>query len=449
MSTQNRFWDKIRGFSISHNNHLMLNGVNLVDLAKLSDYPIYVLNELAIRENIHAYNDSLSRFYPKSSSIYYASKVFLNLAMSHLIRQEGIGIDVCSEGELFIAQEAKIPSDRIIMHGNNKSERELTKAVESQIHRVVVDSYDELVLLEKICTKLKKTCEILIRINPSVKVKTHKYISTGIKESKFGFYTDQARVPEYLKTVCASGYIVFRGIHFHIGSNIYDLENFIDAINVIVDYLVFLKENNIEVENLNVGGGLGIAYMETDIAPSIPFFVEQVCKKIVKSCHENGLVLPHLMMEPGRSIVGQAGCTIYKVGSIKEGHNGVLYAAVNGGMSDNMRPALYQAEYTAAIANKMNSEERKYLYKIVGKCCETGDVLIENITLPACEAGDVLVVFCTGAYHHSIANSFNKLMIPGMIFVKDKKFSWIAREQNFEDIIACDILPNYLIENQK
>jgi diaminopimelate decarboxylase len=440
----NQFFKKISGFSINKNNCLALNNIDLVEISKLSDRPIYVFNELAIRENIRSYRKSLELFYPKPSSLFYASKAFLNLAMGSLVNQEGVGIDVCSEGELYIALKAKIPPSRIIMHGNNKSERELRFAVKSHINCIIVDNKDELFLLDKVCAELKLPCNILLRINPNVRVSTHKHMDTGTKESKFGFYTDREKITEYLKNISAKNYINFKGIHCHIGSNIRDVDNYKRAIEIAVDYLSFLNKEGIKTEMLNMGGGLGIPYHEKDPFLDIPFFVQTICQTIIETCKNKNVALPDLMLEPGRSIVGLAGCTLYKIGAIKVGPEEIFYAAVNGGMSDNIRPSLYQATHTAVIANKMNWESETYSYKIVGKCCETGDVLINNISLPLCTVGDILVVFSTGAYNHSLANNYNKHTIPGVIFVRDGQYDWVSKEQNLEDLTRYDLLPAHL-----
>lgn len=442
----NQFLKKISGFSINTNNRLTLNGVDLVEISKLSDRPIYVFNELSIRENIQSYCKSLELFYPKFSSLFYASKAFLNLSMASLLNQEGVGIDVCSEGELYIALKAKIPPSRIIMHGNNKSERELRFAVKSQINCIIVDNKDELFLLNKICSELKLACNVLLRINPDVQVYTHKHMDTGTKESKFGFYTDREKIPEYLTNISAKNYIKFKGIHCHIGSNILNVDNYTRAIEIVVDYLSLLNKKGIRTEVLNMGGGLGIPYHEKDPLRDIPSFVQTLCQTIIETCKNKNVDLPDLMLEPGRSIVGLAGCTLYKIGSIKEGPEGNFYAAINGGMSDNIRPSLYQASHTAVLANKMNWQGQTHSYKIVGKCCETGDVLINNIQLPVCTSNDILVVFSTGAYNHSLANNYNKHTIPGVIFVREGQYDWVSKEQSLDDLTRYDLLPTHLTQ---
>lgn len=365
--------------------------------------------------------------------------------MCSVLKQEGVGIDVCSEGELFMAQKAKIPPETILLHGNNKSRGELQAAVDYGIKRIVVDNLDELALLQSITAHSKKECGILLRLNPGIEdVGTHKYIATGTKESKFGFYADQDKIPDVVKEICSKGYIKFKGLHCHIGSNIQNASFFEHALEEIFDFMVFLKERGVEVEELNIGGGLGIAHEDQDPLPDIEVFVQTLCQKVIELSRDKGLPLPHLMLEPGRSIVGQAGCTLYKIGSIKEGSEKVLYAAVNGGMSDNLRPALYQAKYTAVLANKMNEANKKHPYKIVGKCCEAGDVLMENIPLPLCIAGDVLVVFSTGAYTHSLASNYNKHTFPGVVFVREGLYDWVSKEQPLEDLIRLDTLPTHL-----
>ena len=352
---------------------------------------------------------------------------------------------MCSGGELFIAQSAKIPSDKILMHGNNKSRRELQAAVEYGVKKIVVDNVEELALLQHITASLKKECSVLLRLNPGLDdIETHKYMVTGAKDSKFGFHVDRTKIAEIINDACSRGYIKFKGLHFHIGSNLQKVSFYEHALDKVFDFVVFLKEKGIEIEELNMGGGLGIAYQDHDPLPDIEKFIKTLSQKVIQLCEDKGIPLPHLMFEPGRSIVGPAGCTLYKIGSIKRGPNKILYAAVNGGMTDNLRPALYQAKHTAVLANRMNEPDSDQPYKIVGNCCETGDILIENIHLPHCVEGDVLVIFSTGAYTHSMVNNYNKHLLPGVIFVRDRAYEWVSKEQTLQDLIRFDGLPEHL-----
>lgn len=448
MEKTSTFFTKLKGFSVSDRGHLLLNGVDLVDLASLSERPLYVMNEVGIRQNIRAYQKALQDFYPAPSSLFYASKAFLVTAMAHLLGQEGVGIDVCSEGELFMAQQAGLPSRSLLMHGNNKSERELENAVQSHIFRIVVDNEDEISLLENICKRLGKKCDVLLRMNPEIQVDTHHYIATGVKDSKFGFPVPKDHLPSYILRLVNHPFLNFKGLHFHIGSNIRTLNSYKNTIKIVANFSKLLYTNLINTEDLNIGGGLGIAYQEQDLVVDIPSFVQEICGEIIRAHRERDLPLPRLLVEPGRSIVGNEGCTLYKVGALKEVRDDILYAAVNGGMSDNIRPSLYQVCHEAVIGNKMNGNGPLRTYKIVGKCCESGDVLIDKITLPLCERGDTLVVFSTGAYNHALASTYNKLPIPGVIFVREGAYDWVSQEESLADLMRRDLIPPHLSYKQ-
>lgn len=444
MKNNHHFLKSLEGFSINEKNHLSLNSLDLVELAKLSDRPLYILNEIAIRKNIRAYQSSLSTYYPGKSEIFYASKAFLNLGMCYLLNQEGIGLDVCSEGELFIAQNADFPSAKIIFHGNNKSQVELEKAIQANIQCIMVDNACELEDILKISQTKATTTNVMFRINPVVEVDTHAYIATGVKDSKFGLEIDDPATAAVIETAFKSSFLHFKGIHFHLGSQVFDFVTYKQAIKKIVAYIKFLNDKGIEVEALNIGGGLGTPYTVMDSSLTIERFIQELCSQICQEYQLNNLKLPTLMVEPGRSIIAASGCTIYKIGHIKDYGSDVLYAAVNGGMSDNLRPSLYQSEYSAVIGNKMNWQGPTQDYKIVGKCCETGDVLIQRITLAQCQAGDILIMFVTGAYQHALTSNYNKHTLPGILLVDEGTYEWITKEQTYAQLIQNDVVPKYL-----
>lgn len=441
------FLKSLKGFSINQKNHLSLNSVDLVELASLSDRPLYILNELAIRQNIRDYRNALSAYYPGKSEIFYASKVFLNLGMCYLFKQEEIGLDVCSEGELFIAQQAGFPLTKIIFHGNNKSLTELEKAIQAKIYCIMVDNACELDDIFNISQTKATTTNVMFRINPVVEVDTHAYIATGVKESKFGLIIDDPSTYALIEAAFKNPFTHFKGLHFHLGSQVFDLVTYKQAIKKIVAYIKFLNDKGIEVETLNIGGGLGVPYTINDKPLPIGRFIQELVSQICKEYQLNNLKLPTLMIEPGRSIIAAAGCTLYKIGHIKDYGSEVLYAAVNGGMSDNLRPSLYQSQYSAVIGNKMNWEGLTQDYKIVGKCCETGDVLIQRITLPKCQSGDILIMFVTGAYQHALASNYNKHTLPGILLVGDGTYEWLTKEQSYADLIQNDMVPEHLRTN--
>lgn len=444
MKHGHRFLESLEGFSVNEKNHLTINSVDLVDLAKLSDSPLYVLNEDAIRKNIKAYQSALSTYYPGKSEIFYASKAFLNLGMCYLLNQEGMGLDVCSEGELFIAQKADFPLTKIIFHGNNKSPTELAKAIQAKIQCIMVDNACELDDILKISEIQATTTNVMFRINPVVEVDTHAYIATGVKDSKFGLDIDDPLTAALIETAFKSHFTHFKGIHFHLGSQVFDFVTYKQAIKKIVAYIKFLNDKGIEVEVLNIGGGLGTPYTINDTSLTIDRFIQELCGQICEEYQLNNLKLPTLMVEPGRSIIAAAGCTLYKIGHIKDYGSDLLYAAVNGGMSDNLRPSLYQSQYSAVIGNKMNWEGPTQEYKIVGKCCETGDVLIQRISLPKCQPGDILIMFVTGAYQHALASNYNKHTLPGILLVREGTYEWFTKEQPYEGLIQNDVVPEHL-----
>lgn len=393
-----------------------------------------MINEFLLRQHLKAYKDTFQQFYPKPTEIFYASKAFLNLAMANLVRQEGMGLDVCSAGELFIARKAGLPSAKILMHGNNKNKNELQAAVEAQIYAIMLDNESEYHMLTSLPSAQKPA--VMLRVNPSVHVDTHPSIATGIQYSKFGLPVHDGRTLDFILQLSKSTAVHFKGLHFHIGSQVLNFQDYTDAINSIVNYLATLQTHGVTIDTLDMGGGLGVSDDETTLV-TIERFTKHVCNALIQACQQQNVPLPNLVIEPGRSIVSQAGCTLYKIGHIKE-TDGITFLAVHGGMSDNMRVALYKAQYLACIANKMNQAPVKR-YKVVGNCCESGDVLIEDILLPKCVTGDILAVFNTGAYSHSLANQYNKHPLPGVVFVQDNSYVWTTKPQTLEDLIRNDL----------
>ncbi len=426
-------------YHIHDDGHLFLHNTDLVSLARLSTRPIYVLDEVRIHDRIHDYKDALSQYYPGSSRIYYASKALQNLSICVLMQQEGIGFDVCSIGEIYVASQAGVPFSNMIFHGNNKSEEELLYAIQNGVHRIIIDSEDEAEMISEITQKLQKKCSVLVRLNPEIVVSSHKHITTGVKLSKFGLPVDE-KTMTFISRLNAHPLIDFRGIHYHLGSQLFVLEEYSIGLSVMLGYLHKLKKtHNIVCQELNIGGGIGVRYTPQDNPIPIDTFIKRIATELVELATAYELPLPHLMLEPGRSLVCDAGCTIYKVGVIKKVSENLIYAAVNGGMTDNIRPALYQAKYTAVVANKMHDPYGATPYKIVGKCCESGDVLIENIQLPLLERNDTLVVFSTGAYNYTLADNSNKHTLPGIILVNEQGYKWIVKEQPLEDLIRYDL----------
>lgn len=426
-----RFYTDL-GFTINGKSNLALNGIDLTTIIT-DDHPIYVINELLVQQHIQAYRRTFEKYYPKPTSIFYASKAFLNVGMAALIRRENIGIDVCSEGELFIAQTAGIPAYTILMHGNNKSKAELQAAINAKIDAIVVDSVSEFDLLESLLIVHKAS--VMLRVNPSIQVDTHPSLATGIYHSKFGLPIDDRQTLDLIIRMSKNPNVLLKGLHFHIGSQVLDFQAYTDAIDSVIRYLAVLQGQGIEIDTLDIGGGLGVDDQEVTVH-TIERFAKHVCEQLIQQCARFSVPLPKLAIEPGRSVVSQAGCTLYRIGHIKES-NGTTFLAVHGGMSDNMRVALYKVKYHACVANKMNQPATQH-YKVVGNCCESGDILIEDIMLPKCIPGDTLVVFNTGAYSHSLSNQYNKHPVPGVVFVQDNTYVWTTKPQTLEDLIRND-----------
>lgn len=427
---------------INSQGHLEIGGVDMVKLANSSEYPLYVIDEMLVRKNMHDYVASIKKYYSNPGDVFYASKVLMNLGLCKIAQAEGMGVDVSTGGELYTAIKAGFPMHHAIMHGNNKSAEEVEMALKSGVGRMVVDNLDDIMLISEIGKKLGKVATVLVRVKPGIYAHTHSHISTGSNESKFGFIIENGAAEEAITNIMNHPNLRFAGIHVHIGSQILDITDYIKAIDLTTDFIKKLHNKKIAISELNLGGGLGISYTCNDKKLEIDDFIKTISDHLTAKLTAKHLPLPKLMLEPGRSIVGEAGTTIYKIGSTKTSNN-QIYAAVNGGMSDNIRPALYQAKYHAVIANKM-MEPAAVDSKIVGKHCESGDVLIEQILLPKPNRGDILAIFSTGAYNYSMVSNYNRLPTPGMVLVRDGKVDWIVRAQGLKDVIRDDVLPRRL-----
>lgn len=429
---------KNRGFSIASSGNLALRGQDLTELSDLTNRPLYILDEIKIKENIAAYKKALSNYYPGKSYIYYASKALQNLAICGLMQEEDVGLDLCSYGEMIVASHANFSLSKAIVHGNNKSFEELEYAIQNGIGHIIIDNEDEYQMILEVCDKLQVKVSILLRVNPHIEVNTHSYIATGVKDAKFGMGFDEGFIA-LVKKISKSENVKFDGLHSHIGSQIADPLNMVEAVSILVDYISELQKHNIACPVLNIGGGVGIKYKEDDQIMPIYDFMKEVLSKLASCLAEKVLDLPFLMIEPGRSIIGDAGYTLYKVGTIKKSNMGYSYAAVNGGMSDNIRTPLYDASYDAKLVNDVDRDSSEESYKIVGKCCESGDVLIQNISMPKLSFNDSIIIFSTGAYNASMASNFNKHNFPGMIMVGAGAYRWIVKEQPIDDLIMYDL----------
>ncbi|TCS84092.1 diaminopimelate decarboxylase [Tepidibacillus fermentans] len=424
---------------INEKQHLEIGGVDTVELAKQFGTPLYVLDEWEIRRRMREFVSTFQEL-DVSAQVAYASKALCTKTLCYLANEEGLSLDVVSGGELYTALASGFPKERIHFHGNNKTMEEIEMAIDNEIGAFVIDNFYEIELIERIAREKGKVVNALIRVSPGIEAHTHEYIQTGQEDSKFGFnLIDQAL--QATERVYHSKQIKLLGFHFHIGSQIFDMNGFDKAIERVADFYQLLKEQfQMEFSILNTGGGFGIHYTDEDQPLTIRSYVQTLVEMVQKHFTMRNLAFPEIWIEPGRSIIGEAGTTLYTIGSNKTIPHIRKYVAVDGGMMDNPRPALYQAKYDAVIANKMNNNHKEKV-SIAGKACESGDMLIWDIELSQPEPGDILAVFSTGAYNYSMASNYNRVPRPAMVLVGDGKADLIVRRETYDDIIQYDIVP--------
>lgn len=425
------------------NGNFIFSGCDTVELAKKFGTPLYVVSENKIRERCGEIKESFLNKYPNTIAA-YASKAFLTMAMCKIIEDEGLNLDVVSGGELYTAIKAGFPMERIMFHGNNKSLEELTLAVKNNVGRIIVDNLYELEMLEKIAKEQKEKVKILFRVAPGIQGSTHEYIVTGQKDSKFGIPLEPKEIQKIVKSTITSNNIVLMGFHFHLGSQLFENDIYVTAVQVITKLMKDLKEElGYRTLELNTGGGFGIRYTNEDKPQPLHYFTDAIMKAVKEECNKYNLYIPTIIIEPGRWIIGEAGITLYTIGAIKEIPGVRTYASIDGGLPDNPRPALYQAKYDAVVANKFKDKLDKTV-TIAGKCCETGDILIWDLKTPNIEAGDILAVLSTGAYNFSMASNYNKLPRPAVVLVNEGHGEIIVQRETYDDLLKGEIIPSYL-----
>lgn len=432
---------------INEKGHLEIGGADCVALAEQFSTPLYVFDEAYIRRMMRIYQDTINMEYQGKGLVLYASKAFSCEAVYSIARSEGIGVDVVSGGELYTALRAGFPADKITMHGNNKLPYEIEQALDARIGMIVVDSHSEADFIEWEAEKRGIVQNVLIRINPGVEAHTHAYVQTATPDSKFGFSVANGAAEEMTGYVLSKPHLRLHGYHCHIGSQIFEKQSFVLAVRKNLAFMAEMKAKlGFEADSLNMGGGFGIWYAEGDAMIDVDGYADYLralISTVKEGCEELGLRLPYLYLEPGRSIVGEAGITLYTVGAIKEIPGIRKYIAIDGGMFDNPRYALYQSKYTAILANRA-AEDATELVSIAGKCCESGDLIGVDFNLPKANTGDILAVLSTGAYNYSMASNYNRNLIPPVVLVKDGKAEYIVKPQSYEDLVRNDTIPDRL-----
>ena len=431
----------LKPITLKREKNLTIGGCDMVDLAQKYGTPLYVIDEQTIRSICQDYKKAFSKY--KKTNMMYASKALCNSAVSRIIASEGFGFDVVSGGEIYTLYKAGIDMSKVLFNGNNKTPEEIELAIKYGVGRFSIDNFYEVKLISEISKKYNKTVNALLRITPGIECHTHKYIQTGQLDCKFGFDLSQIdSIIEHILNVDKN--IVIRGLHAHIGSQIFETKCYYDEVEVLVKEVARIDEKfGIKLDEMNIGGGLGVKYVESDNPPSVQEIADVIIKSLTEHIEKYKINKPTIYLEPGRSIISTSGVTLYTVGSSKQVPNMTKYISVDGGMADNPRPSMYQAEYLAELVTS-HSERDTEVVTIAGKFCESGDILINGIELPVLDAGDVLCVYNTGAYNYSMASNYNRAVKPAMVLVNNCQSDIIVYRETLEDLVSHDVIPDRL-----
>lgn len=428
---------------INEQGHLEIGGCDAVELTAKFGTPLYVMDEAFIRERCRQYMNAFRKTGLKFQ-VAYASKAFCVMAMCRIVEEEGLSLDVVSDGELYTALKAGYPPEKIHFHGNNKTPFEIEMALDAGIGCFVVDNFTELSMLDELAGQKGLTANVLLRITPGVEAHTHDYISTGQTDSKFGFDLGNGSALQAVLQAAQAKHLELLGLHSHIGSQIFEVDGFKIAVEKISNFAADVRDQHqLTFRVINLGGGFGIRYTEQDTPLPVEKYVEAIAGAIKESFAMRDYPLPEIWVEPGRSIVGEAGTTLYTVGTSKDIPGVRKYIAIDGGMTDNPRPALYQSQYEAMLANRA-TEPNEELVSVAGKACESGDMLIWDVKLPKARTGDILAVSCTGAYNYSMASNYNRIRRPAVVFVRDGQADVVVERESHEHLIGLDVIPERL-----
>lgn len=427
----------IKPISIEYADNIKIGGCDLVDLAKKYGTPLYLIDEATLRGICRDYKFAFKDY--KNIKMMYASKALCTSAIAKILDSEGFGFDTVSAGEIYTVKNAGVDMSKVLFNGNNKSESELELALDYKVGRFSVDNFYEAELLNRVAAQKEVVADVLLRITPGIECHTHDYIQTGQIDSKFGF--DLSQVDEIVELI-QNQYknLSLKGLHAHIGSQIFELKSYYDEVEILVKEIARInKKFGLNLSEMNIGGGLGVKYTSKDVPPSI----DELADAVTESMKKYSVEIPTIYIEPGRSIISTSGVTLYTVGSSKQVPNGRKYVAVDGGMADNPRPSMYQAEYVAEVANKIHTEDKE-IVTIAGRYCESGDILINEIELPKLDAGDILCVYNTGAYNYSMASNYNRVEKPAMVLVNNSHSDIIVYRERLEDLVSHDNIPDRL-----
>ena len=433
-------FDIFTHLSVNSDGHLTIGGLDTVELAREFGTPAYVMDEDCIRNTCRTYLAAAREYFGEDALPLYASKAFSCVGIYKIAAEEGMGIDCVSGGELYTARAAGFPAEKIYFHGNNKTDRDIRDAMDMGVGTFVVDNTDELYAVDSIAAEKGITQRILLRITPGIDPHTHRAVCTGSVDSKFGSAIETGQAMEIVKLAISLKNVKLVGLHCHIGSQIFDIEPFSDAADIMSRFIADIKrECGFEIEELNLGGGLGVPYTKHDRTVDYADSIRQIASVVTEFCKQNGIRMPRVILEPGRSLVAASGITLYTVGSVKEIPGFKNYVSVDGGMPDNPRYALYQSQYNALVANRADQPD-DYRATLAGRCCESGDLIGENMEMQKPVRGDIMAVLATGAYNYSMASNYNRIPRPPVVMVKDGKARLLIKRESYEDIIRNDVL---------
>tara|TARA_Y100001934_G_scaffold73394_1_gene91249 strand:+ start:7440 stop:8750 length:1311 start_codon:yes stop_codon:yes gene_type:complete len=423
--------------SVNSHGNLTIGGNDVTSLAEKYGTPLYVYDEVTIRTMARQFISEFTSRYSKTK-VAYASKAFLNKSMAKIAYEENLELDVVSGGEIATAAAAGFPTAKMHFHGNNKTPQELTEAVSSGVETIVVDGFQELDLLNQIAQSLNVVQGIMLRLSPSIDAHTHGHTTTGILDVKFGFSIETGESSIAIRQALQSSNLDLKGIHFHLGSPIFELEPYSTAIDTVLEYLSQFTSEGLNLREFSPGGGFAIGYTQGNPPPPISSYAEVITSMLKNKCSDLGINPPDLIIEPGRSIVGRAGVAVYTVGVIKEIPTVRTYVSLDGGMGDNIRPALYGSEYEAVLANKVLNSNKKTV-TLAGKYCESGDLLVKDISLPHIDPGDIVAIPSSGAYCLAMSSNYNMNPRPAVVMVSEGKSRLIRKRETYKDLIALDL----------